>query len=86
MAVTAEQLTQAALILADAPTVRAAAAAIREQLAPLRTLVVDAFDMRGEKPAVQVEQRALYLMSTDGHCWSVTREPGSASALALTQN
>jgi hypothetical protein len=86
MAITVEQLNEAAQILGVSPTVRAAAAAIRERLAPLRTLVVDAFDMRDETPAMQVDQRAIYLMSTDGHCWSVTREASSASAFVLTQN
>ncbi len=85
MAITAEQLNAAAQIVSAATDVRAAAAELRQQFAPLRTLVVDAFDMRGEQPAVQVEQRAIYLMSTDGHCWSVTPEPDRASAFVLTQ-
>jgi len=86
MAITTDQLTEAAQILGSSPNVRAAAAAIRERFAPLRALVLDAFDMRGEQPALQVDQRAIYLMSTDGHCWSVTPEPASASAFVLTQD
>jgi len=86
MAITTDQLTEAAQILGSSPNVRAAAAVIRERLAPLRALVLDAFDMRGEQPALQVNQRAIYLMSTDGHCWSVTPEPASASAFVLTQD
>lgn len=85
MAITAAQLTEAAQILQASPNVRAAAAAIRAQFAPLKALVLDAFDMRDEKPAMQVDQRAIYLMSTDGHCWSVTGEPDRASAFVLTQ-
>lgn len=90
MAITAEQLTQAAQIVSQAETVRAAAVTLRERLSPLKTLVLDAFDMRGEKPAVHVPtpqgpERALYMMSTDGHCWTVTRDPLQASALVLTQ-
>lgn len=87
MAITTDQLTEAAQILGASPTVRAAAATIRERLAPLRALVLDAMDMREETPTMQVDQqRAIYLMSTDGHCWSVTHEPTSASAFVLTQN
>jgi adhesin HecA-like repeat protein len=85
MALTQQQLDQAAGIVASASNVRAAAAAIREQLAPMRALVVDAFDMRDETPTMQLDQRSLYLMSTDGHCWSVTPELERASAFVLTQ-
>jgi hypothetical protein len=86
MPITTDQLTEAAQILGSSPNVRAAAAVIRERFAPLRALVLDAFDMRGEQPAMQVDQRAIYLMSTDGHCWTVTPEPASASAFVLTQD
>jgi hypothetical protein len=85
MAISVEQLNAAAQIVAGAADVRAAAAALRQQFAPLRTLVVDAIDMRGEEPVVQLAQRAIYLMSTDGHCWTVTPEPAQAQAFVLTQ-
>lgn len=85
MAITAEQLSQAAHILGESSTVRAAASSIRERLAPIKTLVLDAFDMRGETPAMQLGQRAIYLMSTDGHCWSVTAQTEQASGFVLTQ-
>jgi hypothetical protein len=86
MAISPDQLHEAASILGSAASVRAAAAAIRERFAPLRALVLDAFDMRGEQPAVQVSaDRAIYLMATDGHCWSVTSEPQQACAFVLTQ-
>lgn len=87
MAITSDQIQQAAAILGESASVRAAAALIRERFAPLRALVLDAFDLRGEQPVVQVDgQRALYLMATDGHCWSVTREPELASAFVLAQH
>lgn len=86
MAITTEQLSEAASIVGASPSVRAAAAAIRERFAPLKALVLDAFDMRDEKPAMQLERCAIYLMSTDGHCWTVTAEPAQASAFVLTQN
>lgn len=87
MAITSDQIQQAASILGESATVRAAAAVIRERFAPLPALVLDAFDLRGEQPMARTEgNRALYLMSTDGHCWSVTREPEQASAFVLTQH
>ena len=86
MAITTEQLNEAAGIVGTSPNVRAAAATLRERFAPLRTLVLDAFDMRNEQPALRIEQRAIYLMSTDGHCWTVTAEPQQASAFVLTQS
>ncbi len=85
MSISTEQLQQAAQILSGAATVRAAASEIRTQLAPLRTLVLDAFDLRAEQPVMRLPQdRAIYLMATDGHCWSVTAEPAQANALVLT--
>lgn len=85
MTITIEQLNEAAQIVGESDTVRAAAALIRQRLAPVHTLVLDAFDMRDETPVVQVDNRSVYLMSTDGHCWSVTPELARASALVLTQ-
>ncbi len=85
MSVSAEQLQCAAQILSAAANVRAAASEIRQALAPLRTLVLDAFDMRAEQPVMRLPQdRAIYLMATDGHCWNVTQEPAQANALVLT--
>lgn len=86
MAITADQLQEASQILVASASTRAAAAVIRERFAPLRALVLDAMDMRGEKPALQLGQRAIYLMATDGHCWSVTPEADKASAFVLTQD
>jgi hypothetical protein len=85
MSISTDQLQLAAQILTSAATVRAAATEIRTQLAPLRTLVLDAFDLRAEQPVMRLPQdRAIYLMATDGHCWSVTAEPQAANALVLT--
>jgi len=71
-----------ALTLADAaPSVREAAAALRLQFAPLRVVVVDAFDMRAETPAAEGTHRALYLGASDGHCWQVTQDPSQAAGL-----
>lgn len=86
MAITPEQLSEATRILGESDSVRAAAAAIRERFAPVRALVLDPFDMKDEQPVAEAgQQRALYLMATDGHCWTVTREPAQAHAFVLTQ-
>lgn len=65
------------------PTVREAAAALRQQLAPLRVMVVDAFDMRGEAPLARGERRALWGAASDGHCWSVSHDAGAIVGLYL---
>lgn len=71
-----------AIGLADAgSTVREAATALRQRFAPLRVVVVDAFDMRGEAPAIVGTRRALYFGSSDGHCWQVTQDPAQVSGL-----
>lgn len=85
MSLTTDQLQRVAGVLAQADTVRAAAALIREQFAPLQALVVDALDMRRETPVIEVGGRSVYLMATDGHCWTVTPDLGQARALVLTQ-
>lgn len=86
MALTHEQLQLIAGILSQAESVRAAAAHIRQHLAPLQTLVMDAFDMRRETPVLEVTGRCAYLMATDGHCWTVTPDLAQARALVLTQS
>ena len=85
MPITSEQLRAAQRILASEDSVRSAATRIREQLAPVKALVIDAFDMKAEKAVLQVDSRSMYLMRTDGHCWQVTDDASEASALVLTQ-
>ena len=81
----ATTLTQA-LALADAAGgVREAAAALRSALAPLRVVVVDAFDMRGEAPAASSTRCHLYLGANDGHCWTVTQDWARAAGLFITE-
>lgn len=73
-----------AMAIADATaSVREAAARIRERFAPLRVVVVDAFDMRGETPAATGARAALWLGASDGHCWSVTGELAQAAGLFI---
>jgi hypothetical protein len=63
--------------------VREAAAALRETFAPLRVVVVDAMDMRGEQPAAASARHQLFLGASDGHCWHVTRNEREAAGLFL---
>lgn len=72
------------LRLAEAqPTVRDAAAVLREQLAPLRVTVVDAFDMRDETPLAQGPRRVLWCAASDGHCWRVSSDPAALAGFYL---
>jgi hypothetical protein len=80
----ATALAEALSIAESAGTVREAAAALRTHLAPLKVVVMDAFDMRRETPAAQGEKRALYLGASDGHCWQVTADPAQAAGLFIT--
>ena len=74
-----------ALALAEgAATVRDAAALLRQRYAPMRVVVVDDFDRRGETPAAQGDKRTLYYGSSDGHCWAVTSDPAQAAGFFLT--
>ncbi len=86
MAITAEQLTHVARLTLSAGSVREAVSAVRDTLPGLRVSAIDAFDMRGEEPALRIGERNLYLMESDGHCWSVTRDPAQAAGIVLTQN
>ncbi len=79
----AGQLAEALRLAETATSAREAAMLLREQYAPLRVVVVDAFDMRSEVPAAQGPQRRLYLGASDGHCWSVTTDPAQAAGLFL---
>lgn len=84
MALTPQQIDDAAAIVGGAASVRLAAASLRERFPDMRATVVDALDMRGEQPAWQQAGRAIFLMRTDGHCWNVTGNPSQASAFVLT--
>jgi hypothetical protein len=73
-----------ALEVADGcASVREAAAALRDTFAPLRVVVVDAMDMRGEAPAAASARHRLYLGASDGHCWRVTADAREAAGLFL---
>lgn len=77
-------LHEALAIAEAADTPRAAAAALRTRLPAIRVVVVDAFDMRGEEPALQGPRRQLHLGASDGHCWTVTSQLAQASGLFVS--
>ncbi|GAA5172033.1 hypothetical protein GCM10025770_37670 [Viridibacterium curvum] len=86
MAINAEQLTHVARLTLQCVTLNDAVKAVREALPGFRASAVDALDMRGETPVLRIGDRDLYLMQSDGHCWSVTADPGQAVGLVLTQH
>jgi DNA-binding IclR family transcriptional regulator len=86
MPLTPDDLRTVAELLGSAPSVREATAAWRSRTPAQRVLVVDAFDMRDETPALRVGGRAAYLATSNGHCWSVTQQPQAADALILTED
>jgi len=85
MALTSEHLGTLSDVVGTAPTLRDAVALWRARHPEVRTVVVDALDMRDEEPALTLGGRRVYLATSNGHCWHVTSEPGEATALILTQ-
>jgi len=81
----ADLLVQAIEISDVAQSAREAATALRARFAPLRVVVVDAFDMRDETPAAVGARHQLYYGASDGHCWTVTSEPSKAAALFIAE-
>jgi len=86
MSLSAEQLNLAASLVGAAPTLRDAAAQWRQRHPEVRTVLVDAMDMRDETAALQLGARNVYLATSNGHCWSITQRPEEADALILTQD
>lgn len=75
-----------ALALAEAAhSVRDAASTLRKRFAPLRVVVVDAADMRGEPPAASGATKALYFGASDGHCWTLTTDAARAAGLFIAE-
>ncbi|WP_424194745.1 hypothetical protein ACMYR3_04015 [Ampullimonas aquatilis] len=85
MAISKEQLVTAASLIESASTVREAAKAIRLQLPGIMATVVDPMDMRDETPTLKLTSAHLFLAVSDGHCWTMTRDPEQASAFILTE-
>jgi hypothetical protein len=78
-------LTEALAIAEAAGSVREAAAALRARFAPLRVVVVDAFDMRDEAPAAAGARTQLFLGASDGHCWSVTNDASQTVGFFISE-
>jgi len=87
MALTGEHLRAASEVFGVAPSLRDATALWRTRHPEVRVMLVDAMDMRDETPALLLEgSRRVYLAATNGHCWSITKQPEEATALILTQD
>ncbi len=86
MGLTETDVTRAADLLRAAGSTREAIVALRTAFPSVRALTVDAADMRGESPAVQAGARALFLVASDGHCWTVTNRAAEAAAFVLTES
>lgn len=78
-------LDEALAIAGAAAGVREAATALRARFAPLRVVVVNAFDMRAETPAAGSAAYQLYFAASDGHCWRVTNDAAGAAGLLIAQ-
>ena len=86
MALTSHHLRTAGEMVGTSTTLREAAERWRALHPEVRTVLVDAFDMRDETPALRLGARNVYMAATNGHCWHVTQQPEDASALILTQD
>jgi len=85
MSISTEHLRAAGELVGTAATLRDAATIWRSQHPEMKVVLVDAMDMRDEKPALMLGARKVYLATSNGHCWSVTEAPEEADALILTQ-
>jgi len=79
----ADALPEAVALADSAATVREAATLLRERFAPLKVVVVDAFDMRDETPAASGARRLIWGAASDGPCWQVTSDLSSVAGLYL---
>ena len=86
MAVSADYLLEASEVIGAAASLRDAVALWRVRDPAMRVVLVDAMDMRDETPALRLGTRSVYLVSTNGHCWSVTDKAAEATALILTES
>jgi hypothetical protein len=68
-----------------AGTVREAAALLRQTLAPLKVIVVDAMDMRHEPATATSARWQLWGAASDGHCWQVTSDLSLLAGLYIAE-
>lgn len=86
MSISTEHLRAAGELVGAAATLRDAASIWRSRHPEMKVVLVNAMDMRDEKPALMLGARKVYLATSNGHCWSVTEQPEEADALILTQD
>ncbi len=85
MALTSDHLQTACTLFGAATSLRDGAALWRARYPDIRTIIVDAMDMRDESPALELGHRRVYLAASDGHCWQLTQRPELAAVLVLTE-
>lgn len=83
MALSAAELDTLGGLVSAAGSVEAAQAAVRAAFPQLRTRLLDAVDLRDERPALMAGSRPVYLAEIDGLCWRMTCDPQRASAVLL---
>jgi hypothetical protein len=83
MALNHDELALLASMLDDAADARAAVAAVRTRWPQLGVCLQDAFDLRGETPALHSAAFDVHLMANDGACWRMTADPQAAAAIVL---
>ena len=86
MALDATQLLRIATLVDGAPSIREAARAVRTELPGVLANIVDGIDVRGEKAAINVGSRRIFLVESEGHCWHITSDPSRAGAVMLVQD
>jgi len=85
MSLNNSQMEQVAEIASKAGSLGEAIHTIKSRFPGLYVSSVDAFDMKDEEPAMQLGQRDLFLMQSDGHCWFVTHDAARADGIIFTQ-
>ncbi len=80
------QVTEIDAALASAGADAQTVASLRKVARGLMVTRCDAFDMRDETPFRIYKNVSLFLIDGRNHCWKITQDPGSATALALAPN
>lgn len=85
MGLSSIHMRDAAELCGAASGLREALEGWRERHPGVRAMHMDPVDLRGEAPLLTIGYRSLYLIATNGHCWSITLRPDEADGLILTE-
>jgi hypothetical protein len=84
MSLTAAELDEMALLLADAAAAPGPAFAAFRSRFPGRTLTrCDAADLIGAESVRRLADADLYLVDGRNHCWQLTTDPAAATGVVL---